>query len=325
MVFAGLGAPIGPASPLPQRAYPIEARLVSPPAAPSSVSPPVRLARPEAPARVVTPVAPAPPTPEAVGEPATADAGADDGPPVPATVDDPAPPESPGPEAEPEPPAPQAVSMQPRALRELPRRVTLRYALQTGEGGFTLGYTLITWHASGDRYVLESVTGASGVTALLVRSSATQRSEGQITVRGLVPDHYLMDRGKGRVQQARFDWQSARLSLSEAEVDLPTEAQDLLNFPFHLALTLRGDEEPWHMAVTDGRRLREYAFRIVGQGPAPAAAQHGDALHLRGSRAGDGTLDVWLAPALHWLPVRIRTVDHKGTAMVLTLERAEIQ
>lgn len=317
IVLTGVGAPIWPAAPLPQPDHAIEARLVQ--ARPPAPSAPV-----ESPRLAATPVAPratpVPPQPAASGP----EAGLGDGH---GTQAEPAPEENGAAQeaavhaAEAEPP-PMPASLPARALRELPRRVTLRYALQTGEGGFTLGYTLITWHASADHYVLESVTAASGVTALLVRSSATQRSEGRITADGLAPSHYVMDRGKGRVHQARFDWPARRLHLSDGDLELPALAQDLLNFPFHLALTLRGDEAPWRMAVTDGRRLREYAFEVVGHAPAPA--HHGDSLHLRGSRAGEGTLDVWLAPALHWLPVRIRTVDHKGTAMVLTLERAEL-
>ncbi len=315
IVLAGMGTPIGPATPLPQPDHPIEARLVQ-----ARQPQPAPVAAPRPAGAPVAPRATPAPRPPEVREPEAGhvdDAGTQ---PEPAPADHAAVQEPTMHAVEAEPPA-AAMPAGSLALRELPHRVTLRYALQTGEGGFTLGYTLITWHASADHYVLESVTAASGVTALLVRSSATQRSEGRITAHGLVPEHYTLGRGKGRVQQARFDWQAGRLYLPGGDAQLPELAQDLLNFPFHLALTLRGDEAPWRMAVTDGRRLREYAFEVVGH--APGVAQQGDSLHLRGSRAGEGTLDVWLAPALHWLPVRIRTVDHKGTAMVLTLERAE--
>jgi hypothetical protein len=45
-----------------------------------------------------------------------------------------------------------------------------------------------------------------------------------------------------------------------------------------------------------------------------------DTLHLQGGRAGEGTLDVWLAPTRHWLPVRIRSLDQKGGTLVFSLE-----
>jgi hypothetical protein len=46
-----------------------------------------------------------------------------------------------------------------------------------------------------------------------------------------------------------------------------------------------------------------------------------ETLHVQGSRAGDGSLDVWLAPTRHWLPMRIRTQDEKGKVIELNLAK----
>ena len=228
------------------------------------------------------------------------------------------------------PPEPASQTSEPLAvamptLRALPARAVLRYAVQTGEGGFTLGHSTIIWTLHDDRYVLESLTEASGVTALLVKGRIAQRSEGRVTDAGLRPESFAMERGKRRPQIAEFDWARARLSLRGGEVELPALAQDVLGFPFHLAMVLRGDEAPWSLSVTDGRKLRAYDFRVVARAPSPRAERFADAVHLRGSREGDGSLDVWLAPALHWLPVRIRTLDDKGRAMVLSLETEDLE
>lgn len=310
---------------------PIEARLVAAPAPvvdrpPPPPSPPSR--------RPPLPVIAEPSPPEVtmaaqdVGE--TALPEAETATPAADVPGDEAPPAEPAPE-----PLPEAASAEPQAsetlavampaLRALPARAVLRYAVQTSEGGFTLGRSTITWTRSDERYVLESVTEASGVTALLVSGRIAQRSEGHVTDAGLRPERFAMERGKRSPQNAVFDWSRERLRLHSGEVELPAQAQDVLGFPFHLAMVLRGDEAPWRMAVTDGRKLREYDFRVVGRMPPPRAERFADAVHLRGSREGDGSLDVWLAPSLHWLPVRIRTLDDKGRAMVLSLEAEELE
>ena len=76
------------------------------------------------------------------------------------------------------------------------------------------------------------------------------------------------------------------------------------------------------MAVSNGRKLREYHFRNLGHERITQGEAEIDTLHLQGSRVGEGTLDVWLAPSRHWLPLRIRTLDQKGKVLGLNLEEA---
>jgi hypothetical protein len=45
-----------------------------------------------------------------------------------------------------------------------------------------------------------------------------------------------------------------------------------------------------------------------------------ETLRLQGSRSGEGSLDVWLAPDRDWLPVRIQMLDQKGKVIVLILQ-----
>jgi negative regulator of sigma E activity len=85
-------------------------------------------------------------------------------------------------------------------------------------------------------------------------------------------------------------------------------------------MTVDDTATEWDMAVTNGNRLREYHFRNLGHESLAQGAAAIDTLHLQGSRAGEGTLDVWLAPSRHWLPLRIRTLDQKGKVLVLSLE-----
>ncbi len=212
-----------------------------------------------------------------------------------------------------EPPAPPAV-------RQLPEHLTLRYAVQAGEGGFSLGQALYTWQQRADRYSLVSIARATGLASLFVSGQLVQTSEGRIGASGLQPEQYWLSRNQHRQDMARFDWSQRRLVMGSVGVELPSASQDVLSFPFHLAMTVEVSMRERTLWVSNGRKLRDYLFRNLGRERLTLGENEVDTLHLQGTRAGEGTLDVWLAPSRHWLPLRIRTLDQKGKVMVLNLE-----
>jgi hypothetical protein len=232
-------------------------------------------------------------------------------------------PPPPAPVAEPAPPAQEAIQEAPatprRSVRSLPEKLVLVYEVLAGEGGFNLGKATYTWSAQAGRYHLVSVGEATGLAAMFMSGSIVQTSEGRIGPQGLVPDQFWMSRNSRRQESARFDWERMQLLLPKGGEILRPNTQDLLSFPFHLAMTVIEGDEGWILPVTNGRKLRGYRFAVLGRERLETGESGLDTLHVQGSRAGDGTLDVWLAPSRHWLPVRIRTQDLKGKVMELTL------
>lgn len=307
---------LGPAGrwwvlPAPEIPFPIEARIdhATPTAAP--VPPPDRAKRVPPPRPAMPALVPAPPEPVAP-PPAPPPSPPEPAAPEPAPIQ-PAPPPPPPPGTEPTPPpVPTA--------RALPPRLHLRYAVQSGADGFTLGLASYTWRVRDGRYSLVSVAEASGITALFVSGKIVQTSEGRVTPAGLQPEQFWIAKGTRRQAPALFDWTQRRLVLPGGAVALPDAAQDLMSFPFHLAMTVEDSATEWRLPVTNGKRLKDYAFRMVGNETLTLAETRVDTLHLQGSHPEEGSLDVWLAPSRHWLPVRIRTLDQKGKAMVLSLE-----
>lgn len=209
------------------------------------------------------------------------------------------------------------------ALRQLPSRLVLRYAVQTGEEGFSLGRAVYTWTQTEDRYRLESVAEATGFISLFISGRIHQISEGRVMPAGLQPQRFSQTRGDRRADTAQFNWEARRVDLGGNEAGLPAQAQDLLSFPFHLALTLREDQEEWNLAITNGRRLNLYAFLLLGRETLTFQDVPIETLHVRGARSGEGALDVWLAPAHAWLPIRLRTLDTKGKVITLHLREME--
>ena len=228
-------------------------------------------------------------------------------------------------EAQPESPPVAAVSAAPRehrrTSRALPARLVLVYNVLAGEGGFKLGQAIYTWQANRGTYHLESVAQASGLASLFVSGSIVQTSEGRMADSGLIPELFIQAKSERRQDTARFDWGNKRLILPNGNEALHQGTQDLLSFPFHLAMTVEEGDETWALFVTNGRKLKGYDFALLGRERLEVGKANVDTLHVQGSRTGDGSLDVWLAPERHWLPVRIRTQDQKGKVVELNLAK----
>jgi hypothetical protein len=233
------------------------------------------------------------------------------------------PPQTPSEEVQPVAAAsPETPEPAPRAIRNLPQQIALTYSVQSGEEGFVLGQSIYSGWIRDGRYSLTSVTEATGITAIFVSGKITQRSEGSLTAEGLQPDKFWGEKGKQVQPPVRFDWLNRLLMLPAGAVELPAQTQDLLSFAFHLAMRVQENDAAWELPVTNGKKLRNYQFQVMGWETIGISGGRLEALRLQGSRSGEGSLDVWLAPARHWLPVRIRTLDQKGKVIVLTLQDA---
>jgi len=199
----------------------------------------------------------------------------------------------------------------------------IRYSVQTGEGdsGFVAGRATYIWHHRDGRYSLVSTVEATGLATLFISGRIVQVSEGEVDASGLRPSQYWLQRNERKRDVARFNWELNQLSLAgRPGVSLTPGAQDLLGFPFHLAMTAREGEAPFALAVTNGRKLNEYGFRVIGREPLDLRGRQLDTLHLQGVREGEGSLDVWLDLGRSGLPARVRTIDSKGKVMELRLE-----
>jgi hypothetical protein len=208
------------------------------------------------------------------------------------------------------------------ALRAMPARAEIRYAVQYGEAGFTAGEARYLWQSRNGRYSLVSSLEAKGLASLFVSGRIVQVSEGEVNASGLQPEQYWLQQGDKRRDSARFLWPQNQLWLSGDRGTLPlaAQAQDLLSFPFQLAATVREGETAFTMSVSNGRKLLDYQFRVLGHERLELPGRGIDTLHIQGSRDGAGTLDVWLDMNASHLPVQIRTLDQKGKQVTLLAE-----
>ncbi len=307
----------------------------APPPIPSQVrlipQPPPPLPAPKASAPAPTPVAitppaprparPAPPRQEALDDTA-ADAAANAPPaePIaqPLAAPDPAPAAAvPPPEADP-PPAPQ-VNLPPVTL---PPDVDLQYEVQGQASG--LRYRAsgeLRWRVMGETYEL-----SMRLSAFLI-GSRSQTSVGQVGATGLLPDRFS-DRTRSE-RAAHFDrsGQRIRFSNNAPDAELQPGAQDRLSVFLQLAGLLQagavagggaielpvagvGGSETWRFQVGELEPLELPAGSLL------ARRLVREPVDVRDSR-----VEVWLAPELGHLPVRLRITQSQGDVADQQLSR----
>lgn len=204
----------------------------------------------------------------------------------------------------------------------MPGSVRLRYAVTGQARGF--GYearSSVAWLHDGQRYEARMEVGA------LFLGNRVQTSVGHLGPQGLAPVRFG-DTARREVA-AHFEPAQQRVRFSANSPDAPwvPGSQDRLSVLFQLSALLAADSARWG---APGQRLAFWtigprdaeAWSFVVQGRVPtastqvsaAAVPDAELLHLNRAprREFDLTVDVWMAPSLGYLPVRIRIAQGNG-------------
>jgi len=296
---------------MPPDAVPLQATITEMPPPPKPAPPAAAKPRPK-PQRATAPPAPAPaPLPE----PATAVA-----PEAPVTEPT-AEAIATGPELPTEIVAAEPATATPATSpKTLPRRVDLVYKAFLGTHGFMIGEAVYRFEHAANEYRITTIGEAKGLAALFIRGQGKVESRGLITATGLQPHELVVERGsKERRETAVFDWEIGILTLHDqrAEVlDLPTF--DPLSLMWQAYFTPPVDDTQT-LSVATTRRMGRYTLTREG-GETIAWPQGEIATERWHRRSEDGKTDayIWLAPKLHYVPVKMRlTATNRGTVEAL--------
>lgn len=196
--------------------------------------------------------------------------------------------------------------------QRLPASVRLHYRVASNQFPYRLSGELL-WRHDRQHYQAQLSFGAFGL-------SRTQTSSGLIEADGLAPERFL-DQARSAAS-ARFDRAQGKISFSNHAPDLPLQpgAQDRLSvlvqigalaasapgrFQSGVALSFQtvgaSGGEPWRFTVEKSETLN------LPDGPQPTWK-----LARQPREAGDQRVEVWLAPALGYLPARIRITEANG-------------
>lgn len=216
-------------------------------------------------------------------------------------------------------------SVPPTYRTRLPPPFRRAYAL---ERDGRVGAAELAFDADADSYRLVLHSRVAG------RPDAALVSRGGIDANGLAPERFAQAlRGRER-QAAHFDRAAALISYSgpPARHVLLPGAQDRLSWLVQLAAVLDAeaaaprDGREIHLPVSGARGdAGVWTFVVQGEAPVPSAdGRMRPALHLvrEPTRPYDTRAEVWLDPADHHLPLRVR-LDHPPGSGGLELRLTE--
>lgn len=282
-------------------------RSIAPPAAAVVPEPVVAQADPPAPAAsapgaTMTPPSLPVPAPQAVPTAAAAAAPAQETAPV--------------------PPAQSKDAALPARNYAVPGSVRLKFNATAVRGRLNyeaLGELL--WQHDGEAYQVRLEAGAWGV------GSRVSTSLGRITSDGLAPKTYT-DGPKGKAPlAAHFERDRSLVVFSANTPDVPLKpgAQDRLSIFVQLASMVAGEPAKFppgtriETQTVTPRAAENWTFTVEKEEKLYLPGGHQESLYLVSAprREFDQKVEVWLAPALSYLPARIRVTDANGSILDL--------
>lgn len=183
----------------------------------------------------------------------------------------------------------------------------------------------LDWLQDGEAYRASMVVSAFGL------GERSMASRGQITGDGLAPTRFL-DKSRSE-RAAHFQPDKGKITFSANSPDVPWQpgAQDRVSVFVQLASLLAGDPAKYPVGssvslYTVGPTAADtWTFVVEAEEKLNLPAGEFSAVKLtrKPQRDYDQTVDVWLAPAIGWLPVRTRITQQNGDFVDQQLRGAE--
>jgi hypothetical protein len=203
--------------------------------------------------------------------------------------------------------------------KQLPPRIDLAYRAFLGTRGFFIGDAVYRLEHSANQYKISTVAEARGLAAILFRGQGKATSEGAITASGLQPNTYSIERTSNyRRESATFDWETGMVTLNDDKalpLELPTFDPLAVLWQFYFAPPGQDDAE-FNIATT--RKIYHYIFHRIGNETVTLPFGEVEAQIWR-RQTGDGGLEaqIWLAPSLHYVAVKVRLSNDRATVEAL--------
>jgi Protein of unknown function (DUF3108) len=203
-----------------------------------------------------------------------------------------------------------------------PQHVQMDFSVNSGS--MHLGDGRDVLEHDGKQYSVVSESKTTGLAAILYKMNIHRESHGLITKSGLRPLHFQEERTRKPKRAADFDWEAKQLKLTDGEtvttVALPDNSFDQTSFAYAFAFRSPDEELP-PVHLTDGRKLSDYKYQMVGKEKINTPIGELETMHFQKVRDADDKrgFEVWLAVEHHYLPVQIRFIEKDGTVLDSTV------
>lgn len=218
---------------------------------------------------------------------------------------------------------------------EWPASTQLDYRLLGNYRGEVHGHAQVQWLRQGSRYQVHLDVAIGPSFAPLI--SRRMSSEGELTPAGIAPRRYDEDTRILFSERRRItlQFEGATLQFPNGRREAaPAGVQDTASQFVQLTwLFLTGREalQPGRVVALPlalPRRLYQWRYEVLGEEELETPLGPLKTWHLRPTvqdTSGDLKAEVWLAPALQYLPVRLRIVQDEQTYVDLMLKQAPLQ
>jgi hypothetical protein len=211
---------------------------------------------------------------------------------------------------------------------DVPPSVDLHYSIKARQKSFSIsGDALVSWRVVGTKYTLRAETRAKWFGSIL-----ENRSEGVLDGFGIAPAHFYEKRIRRDPLTTTFERGGKGISFTEGKLVYPLIGgeQDRSSVSWQLVAVARAAPEKftpgseWTFFVAGQRDAEPWTFKVVKLENVRTGLGQIGALHLVKLPPPDAkgqTVDIWLAPAYEWYPVRVRFTDTDGEFVDQTLEK----
>ena len=208
----------------------------------------------------------------------------------------------------------------------LPPSVELTYAIKARQKGIPVeGEALMRWSIDANRF-----SATSEARAVLVGKILDARSEGNIDAFGLAPATFIEKRFRKGTATTTFDRAAGTIRFTNSEQTYPIKGgeQDRNSVIWELVAVARATPArvrpgaSWNFFVAGVRDAEPWTFKVVKQEKIRTALGEMNALHVTRVPLTDSKeqhIDIWLAPAIEWYPVRVRYSEDDGDYIEQTL------
>ncbi len=211
---------------------------------------------------------------------------------------------------------------------DLPPSADLAYKIDARKKGISVGGdAVVQWRVGNGVYSAANVARASFLGKIL-----DNRSEGAVDAFGLAPSQFNEKRFRKQPTSIKFDRAAKAISFSEGELTYPLLGgeQDRGSVQWQLAAVARaapgkfvpGSE--WKFFVAGRRDAETWVFKVVGRENLDTPMGPMQAVHLVKAPPADSKaqkIDLWLAPAHQWYPVKLRFSEEDGEFIQQTIEK----
>jgi len=209
----------------------------------------------------------------------------------------------------------------------VPSRVEVTYRISVA--GIPIGAGVAVFQHDGKTYSIVSDSKTIGIAAIY-RLQIRMEAKGNITARGLRPLSFVETRNGQFTRGATFDWAAGQVQLIDGDkkqtLQLLPNTWDKASLAWNFAFALPDGKDP-RLYMTDGRRLTEYKYSVLGRERLTTPLGELDTVHVKkvqedGDKRG---FDAWLAiDQRYFLLARVRATEKDGTVFAWVLESVNL-